>query len=141
MISVVHIDDDEQFLALARHWILHQNPQTSVASFSSPAEALSYLLQGKDCDVIISDLQMPALDGLMVRNFLRLVDSKVPFILLTGSELVSRKGLPPDLLVVSKSSEVRRMFDILSSVLDQIQNNMRPEWVCHSAECSLLCSF
>lgn len=82
MISVLYVDDEPELLGLCRIF-LERDGDFRVTPIGSVQEALG-LLGGSSFDAIVSDYQMPDIDGL---EFLKRVRSKnegIPFILFTG---------------------------------------------------------
>jgi len=82
MISVLYVDDEPELLGLCKIF-LERDGEFSVTPIPSVQEALG-LLAKSSFDVIVSDYQMPDIDGL---EFLKRVRSKnegIPFILFTG---------------------------------------------------------
>jgi PAS domain S-box-containing protein len=82
MFSLLYVDDEEGLLDLGRIY-LEQGGEFSVITAESAHIGLGYLASDT-VDLIISDYQMPVIDGL---SFLKLVREKyphIPFILFTG---------------------------------------------------------
>jgi PAS domain S-box-containing protein len=80
-IRVLLVDDEEDLLDIGRSFLRKEGLETCTAL--SGSQALD-LLSRVDVDVIVSDYQMPAMDGI---QFLREVRSRfgsIPFILFTG---------------------------------------------------------
>ena len=81
-IKVLHVDDDQGFLKVARQ-CLEMQGEIDVDIASSVNEALEKLKQ-EDYDVIVSDYQMPDKDGLRFLKELRENGNTIPFIVFTG---------------------------------------------------------
>jgi PAS domain S-box-containing protein len=81
-IRVLHVDDDPAFLKMSKQ-CLEIDPQLHVETAVSVDEALVKLKMG-DYDLIVSDYQMPAKDGLELLRQLRESGDKTPFIMFTG---------------------------------------------------------
>ncbi|MFX0072119.1 MAG: response regulator [Candidatus Hermodarchaeota archaeon] len=82
-IKVLHIDDEEDFLELAKFFLEDLSSKIVIESLSSPYDALERL-KTQIYDVIISDYQMPDLNGLELLSKLRKKGNYTPFIILTG---------------------------------------------------------
>ncbi len=81
-LGCVFIVDDEKHIRTAIEQLLElQNYQ--VRSFSSAKELLANIDQGKP-DVIISDINMPVMDGHQLMTNIHKIDRDLPIILLTG---------------------------------------------------------
>lgn len=82
MYSVLYVDDDPQLLEIGRVY-LQKYWNFSVTTVSSAKDALSQL-QISRYDIIISDYQMPEMDGISFLKMLRENSFSEPFILFTG---------------------------------------------------------
>lgn len=81
-IRVLYVDDEPGLLDVARIF-LEQTGEFSVDTVQSAPVALDILAAGT-FDAIISDFQMPGMDGIEFLKRVRAVDKAVPFILFTG---------------------------------------------------------
>ncbi len=82
MISVLYVDDEPSLLEIGKLF-LEQNSQFSVDIITSAPAALT-LLKTKRYDAIISDYQMPVMDGIEFLKKVRTSENTIPFILFTG---------------------------------------------------------
>ncbi|PKL68070.1 MAG: hypothetical protein CVV30_12060 [Methanomicrobiales archaeon HGW-Methanomicrobiales-1] len=82
MYNVLYIDDEKALLDLARVY-LEQSPEFCVTTRTSAQEALDSPLIST-CDVIVSDYQMPGIDGIALLKTVRERYGDTPFILFTG---------------------------------------------------------
>ncbi len=82
MISVLHVDDEQAFLELTRAYLELQG-DIIVDGASSSLEAIE-LLRHHSYDVVVSDYQMPGMDGLRLLTHVRSRHGELPFILFTG---------------------------------------------------------
>jgi len=82
MISVLYVDDEADLLEIAKLF-LEQAPDFLVDTALSAAEALQ-VLEKKEYDAIISDYQMPEMDGIGFLQTLRGRGETIPFIIFTG---------------------------------------------------------
>jgi PAS domain S-box-containing protein len=92
-IRVLHVDNDAEFLEVARHCLEEQGP-FQVDTASSAKEALEKL-HNADYDVVVADYQMPGKNGLELLKELRQEGMAIPFILLTckGKEEIAVEAL------------------------------------------------
>lgn len=119
MIRILYIDDEVELL---NFWklLLEKGGEFSVEIHNSAKEALRLLKSGK-YDIIISDYQMPRMDGI---EFLRSVGgsgNKIPFILFTGrgreeiviqalnegADFYLQKGGEPESLLAELSHKIK----------------------------------
>jgi PAS domain S-box-containing protein len=82
MISILYVDDEPGLVALLRRY-LQQTGEFNVLTAGSGPEALA-LLERHPVDVVVSDYQMPGMNGIeLLRECRRRFDG-LPFILFTG---------------------------------------------------------
>ncbi len=82
MLSVLYVDDEKMLLEIAKLF-LEGGGEFSVDTIDSARAALD-LMQRKSYDAIISDYQMPGMDGIGFLKQVRGSKNTVPFILFTG---------------------------------------------------------
>jgi len=81
-ISLLYVDDEDILLSATKQY-LEQTGDFSVDTAPSAKEALS-MIQEQEYDAIVSDYQMPEMDGLELLRTLRADGNKIPFIIFTG---------------------------------------------------------
>jgi PAS domain S-box-containing protein len=81
-IRVLYVDDEPALLSVGKHF-LERKEAFKVDTCRSAAEALESL-DTTEYDAIISDYQMPGMDGIEFLRVTRLKDRDIPFILFTG---------------------------------------------------------
>jgi PAS domain S-box-containing protein len=93
-IDVLHVDDDPSVLDLTEAYFERELDAVSVTSVTDPEEALDRLGEGA-FDCVVSDYDMPAMDGLEFFDALRERHQKTPFVLYTGkgSEEIASQAL------------------------------------------------
>lgn len=110
---VLCVDDEQHVLnGLAR--VL--SDQFEVVTCAGPIAALSRLEQDGDFAVVISDVNMPLMDGL---TFLRQVQTFSPTttrLVLTGARVVSPSGLPPEAVfrIIAKPCTGAALLEIVA---------------------------
>ena len=75
--------DDERFLHEPFKLFMEKDGEFSVDTVPSAAEALDSLSSGR-YDAVVSDYQMPEMDGIALLRKLRQAGNRIPFILFTG---------------------------------------------------------
>ncbi|MFW9997080.1 MAG: response regulator [Candidatus Odinarchaeota archaeon] len=131
-ISVLHLDDEEEFLEMTRVYIDSFNRETRdqvpvrIDSSTDPVEVLERL-QENDHDVLITDYKMPVLDGLQVLEAVR-KQSAIPVIILTGrgkeEVIIQALDLGAD-YYIRKSSDHESLFRELLLVIRTLARNKR----------------
>jgi PAS domain S-box-containing protein len=84
IITVLHVDDSQEFANLVREFLQTQNDDISVITCLSADDALTRLDSGDGVDCIVSDCEMPMMDGLELLETVRKQWPTLPFILFTG---------------------------------------------------------
>jgi PAS domain S-box-containing protein len=82
MITVLYVDDEPGLLELGKAF-LERDDNFSVTTVTSAPDALA-LMTGHDFDLVISDYQMPVMDGITFLQEVRSRYPSLPFILFTG---------------------------------------------------------
>lgn len=82
MISVLYVDDEENLLDIAKIY-LERTGDFSVETTTSVPGALAFL-EERSFDAIVSDYQMPEMDGIAFLQQVRSSGDTIPFILFTG---------------------------------------------------------
>ena len=81
-IRVLYVDDDPSLLDIGKLF-LEENREFSVDCALSGKEALIRIAAGR-YDAVVSDYQMPQMDGITLLKNVRATDKMLPFILFTG---------------------------------------------------------
>jgi len=116
--AILVVDDNEQVrsvitLILAAHGY-------EVASASNGMEALGCLDRRKDIDLVLSDVQMPLLDGWRLRDAIlsRATLADVPIVMMTGG----MTPVPNDVTLLRKPFG---MYELLETVSIQCRRKVR----------------
>ena len=81
-IRVLYVDDEPYLLEVGKIF-LEKDRTFSVDTFESASLALEQLPK-KNYDAIVSDFQMPGIDGIEFLKRVRAADQDIPFLLFTG---------------------------------------------------------
>ena len=79
---ILYVDDEEALLDIGRRF-LERAGGIAVDTTASPHEALRMILTGR-YDAVVSDYQMPEMDGIELLKQVRKAGNRVPFIIFTG---------------------------------------------------------
>jgi len=92
-IKILHVDDDVGIVELAATFLQRHDDRFSVETATSASEGLDALDDGIDC--VVSDYDMPEMDGIELLEAVRETDPDLPFILFTGkgSEEVASEAI------------------------------------------------
>jgi len=90
-IRLVVVDDDEVYSKFIRTRLSKDAPELEITTLTSGSECLEYIREN-EADCILSDYQMPGMDGSELQLRLRELGYEIPLIFLTGqgSEHVAR---------------------------------------------------
>jgi len=93
-IDVLHVDDDPSVLDLTEAYLERELADVAVTGVTAASDALDELDDGR-FDCIVSDYDMPEMDGLAFFERLRETDRSIPFVLYTGkgSEEIASRAL------------------------------------------------
>lgn len=109
-IQVLFVDDDMDFLQISKSYLQKIFPDILVTTCSTVKEALD-ILTTKQFECIISDYQMPQIDGLELLKIIRKQNEKIPFIIFTGK---SREEVAIEALNLGASQYLIKGSDIES---------------------------
>ncbi|MFW6152796.1 MAG: response regulator [Halobacteriota archaeon] len=95
--TVLHVDDDPDFVEMAKLFLERIQDDLTVVTAYSAIDALDRL-EEESIDAIISDYQMPRMDGIDLLRSVREEYPDLPFILCTarGSEEVATEAIAAD---------------------------------------------
>ena len=82
MISVLYIDDEPALLDISRVFLARSGDL--VLDVTTSAASALEMIKTKPFDAIVSDYQMPEMDGIMLLKEIRSRNNELPFILFTG---------------------------------------------------------
>jgi CheY-like chemotaxis protein len=127
--TIVIIDDNAGCVGLISQCIETEFPSAKIKTFLNPKLALSYYSEGENVDLIISDFQMPDINGVQLmhetRRFPQYAD--VPYIYVTGDVAALRIMLsafgenPSQTTILEKPLNCGRILEAVAPIL--LKNN------------------
>lgn len=136
-IRVLYIDDDESLLSLTKDFLETRASQISVETTSSPRRGLA-MIEDRSFDAVVSDYQMPEMDGLEVLDRLRSDHGDdVPFVMFTGR---GREEVAIDALnlgadrYLQKGGDPTSQYGVLAQAIEQEVNHHRTERQLHKRD-------
>jgi len=84
-IAVVAIDDDQSLLDMTATFLERERADFDLTTETDPAAVLDAVERGRP-DVVVSDYDMPEMNGLELLDAVRAIDDTIPFILFTGKD-------------------------------------------------------
>jgi PAS domain S-box-containing protein len=127
-IRVLYVDDEPDLLEIAKI-ILEKGGAFSVDTLSSAPEALEQV-DAERYDAIISDYQMPEMDGIIFLRQLRALGNATPFIIFTGKgrEEIAIQALNEGAdFYIQKGGDIRSQFTELAHKIRQAVARRRAE--------------
>lgn len=126
-IVVLHVDDDPQVSGLVSDYFEREHERLTVITANSAAEALDELHDGVDC--IVSDYDMPQMDGLDLLEEVRQIRPDLPFILLTGmgSEELASEAITAGVTDYFRKSTDLESYAILARRIKNVVRRRRAE--------------
>ncbi|MBB6645412.1 ATP-binding response regulator [Halobellus ruber] len=91
---LLHVDDDRAFLDVTEAFLTRELPSVDVTTVERPAAAIERL-RDESLDCVVSDYEMPDLDGLELLSRVRERYPELPFLLYTGkgSESIASRAI------------------------------------------------
>jgi len=118
---VLAVDDEPQFLELEQ---LHLASHHVDVTTSESARAAIHELAHRDFDVVVSDYQMPDINGIDFLKMVRRSGSDVGFVLFTGKgrEDVAMSALNEGAnYYIQKGADMESQFALLAGIVEEIQ--------------------
>ena len=123
--KILVVDDDEIILKIVSDWLTIRDWDVSTARDGT--EALDLVVEKKDFNVILTDFNMPQMDGLILAEKIKTIDPLIRIILITGT---SRELLEQELNIVYIDDILSKPFSLkgLDSCIEKcIAGNNIPE--------------
>ena len=80
--NILVVDDELDMLALLA-MIISEKTEHKVTTTNNPLEAVQFV-KGKECDLVISDLKMPGMNGIELIAEIRKIDQYIPILVITA---------------------------------------------------------
>ena len=117
-IDVLHVDDDDAFADLTALRLARDgdgdHPEIRVETATDPVDALERVCE---VDCVVSDYDMPGMDGLELLRAVRERDSEIPFVLFTGkgSEEIASEAISAGVTDYLRKGGKADRFDVLAN--------------------------
>ena len=131
---VLHVDDDPAILDLATTFLERETENVAVETATDPTEALDRLTDGEfesgvPFDCIVSDHDMPEMDGLEFLEVIREEHPELPFILFTGkgSEEVASEAITAGVSDYLNKGSGTDQYALLANRIENLTSQYRTE--------------
>lgn len=127
-ISILHVDDDPNFGKMAARFLKRENDRFEIDATESANAALE-LLSKENFDCIVSDYQMPGLNGIEFLRNVRENHPDLPFILFTGkgSEQVASEAISAGVTDYLQKETGTEQYEILANRIQNVVMNYRAQ--------------
>ena len=127
-IRVLHVDDDASLTETAARLVARAEPRVEVTSAVAPEAALERLEEER-VDCVVSEYNLPGMDGLELFEAVRAVDPNVPFILFTGTgnEAVAGEAVSAGVTDYLRKSTETDQFRLLANRVTNAVEGSRTE--------------
>ena len=119
--TILVVDDNQDALEAIAMIAAHCGH--SVAKAVSTREALDFLDERTDIDLVISDIRMPGVDGFDFRRVVRHRFRNLPVILVTGESISEDDVVPRDAPILRKPISIDDLQAAVTNALDGAGRN------------------
>jgi len=115
-IHILHVDDEPGVAETAAAFLRREDDHISVTTASGPGEALDVLAE-RSVDCVVSDYDMPELNGLELLERVREDHPDLPFILFTGkgSEEIASEAISAGVTDYLRKGSGTEQYDLLAN--------------------------
>jgi len=129
-IEILHVDDDPGFVNLVATFLEREHDAFTVRTETDPRDALA-VLEAEDCsvDCVVSDYDMPGVDGLTVLERVRDAHTDLPFILFTGkgSEEIASEAITAGVTDYLQKAGGTEQYSVLANRIRNAVGGYRAE--------------
>jgi PAS domain S-box-containing protein len=127
-IHVLHVDDDREFVDLARLLLERESDALSVAVETSASAGLEHI-ESSPVDCVVSDYDMPGKDGLEFLRAVREREPDLPFVLFTGkgSEEIASAAVSAGVSDYLQKVSGTDQFTVLANRIENLVSQSRAE--------------
>ncbi|MFB6156823.1 MAG: response regulator [Haloferacaceae archaeon] len=130
---MLRVDDDARFLEVAHEFLERADDRLAVTTVTDPRDILPAVADG-DFHYVLSDYDMPHLDGLALFGRLREAGVELPFVLFTGkgSESIAAEAMSAGVTDYIQKAGTDTYEVVANRVLDAVRSRCRKVAVDHA---------
>lgn len=115
-LTVLHVDDDSEFGELAAVYLERELPNATILTETDPREAIE-TIEERNIDCVVSDFDMPEMNGLSLLSKVRINHATLPFILFTGkgSEEVAADAIDAGVTAYMQKETSTEQYTVLAN--------------------------
>lgn len=127
-IRVLHVDDDPEMTALAAEYLERESDRFTVLTETTAVDGLDRI-EAERIDCVVSDYDMPGMDGLAFLETVRTGDPELPFILFTGkgSEAVASDAISAGVSDYLQKGPGTDKYTLLANRIENVVDQCRAE--------------
>ncbi|MDS0223003.1 PAS domain-containing protein [Haloarcula sp. S1AR25-5A] len=127
-VTVLHIEDDPAFADLVAEFLDRERSYFTILTETDPYDALERL-QEEPISCVVSDYEMPGLDGLALLERVREDHPQLPFILFTGrgSEEIASDAISAGVTEYLQKDGGTEQYEVLANRIEQAVARYRAE--------------
>jgi PAS domain S-box-containing protein len=130
--TILHVDDSRSFTELTATYLERENDRFVVETVASAGKGMEQIMN-KSIDCIVSDYNMPGMDGLKFLQAVREEHPDLPFILFTGkgSEEVASDAIAAGVTDYIQKASGSEQYELLAN---RIENAVKSRHECQRAD-------
>lgn len=120
-VVVLHVDDNPEMVSLSETLLEQEDDRLTVVPETNPVRAVERV-ENRSVDCIVSDYQMPEMNGAELYEAVQRIDSSLPFVLFTQKETPAGTELRSHQLDghVQKSGNARQYTELADRILENV---------------------
>jgi len=141
-VDILHVDDDKGLASLTADLLERKDSRFNVVTAASATEGLQ-LLSDLSPDCIVSDFEMPGIDGLEFLEAVRAEHAKLPFILFTGrgSEEIASDAISAGATDYLQKQSGTEQYELLANRINNAVTRNRSEQQLREDQRGVCCRF